>query len=649
MAFTTLWRTDGTMAGTAEVDRFFLNREDEVNPGRRFARGASGEYYYIAEDELYGAELFVSAGQPPFAGVVSDVFLGPVSSAIDNLIAFKDHVYFTAVDGRSGRELYAVNTATDDIFAELTLDLNANESSSIPQDFAVVNGRLVFTAEAGCTGRELYTTDGGAASTIVLEDTAPGPDGIGAFRGASLGDELFYLSGRVGQEKLYRSDGTRDGTSVVTGSGSEVSLPRFVGEPLALSGKLYVPGLTGNNEAVVLSYDPQDGTVTTVASFLEDGFLPFGPPILYALRNGNLGIQVSSSSSNVLYGLDPADNNLDELASLSGEEREVIYVAEDGYAYFPNGTGGGEQIFRTDGTPSGTIRYSALPPQSVEVRVLKADPSSGGLFYTASTGGNGGALFVLTSNGAASTPITYAGGVGVGVTQIAFLEGRTIITGSNSALGNELYVLNAGATQATLLLDIAPGPFSSNPGQFIELDGRLYFTASTDLAGRELWRTDGTSAGTERLSDINPGPADANPLGLFDWNGVLYFCADDGLVGKELWRYDPADPNGMNANNDPNAVPDFCFVVGTDETADLDISLSVYPNPASSEVTVEVDGVDSFELTVFDVAGRAVARSSGLGGQVTLRLENVEAGVYFIRVVDPASGERGTRQVIVRR
>lgn len=86
-------------------------------------------------------------------------------------------------------------------------------------------------------------------------------------------------------------------------------------------------------------------------------------------------------------------------------------------------------------------------------------------------------------------------------------------------------------------------------------DGRVLFAADS-VQGLELWVTDGTAVGTVPLVDIRPGPASSDPDQL-TWHEamrVLVFAADDGVHGRELWLTDgTATGTRLLADIDPGA------------------------------------------------------------------------------------------------
>jgi ELWxxDGT repeat protein len=125
------------------------------------------------------------------------------------------------------------------------------------------------------------------------------------------------------------------------------------------------------------------------------------------------------------------------------------------------------ELWRSDGTPGGTLKITTLPPAS-------SNPAG------------------------ASAPI-----VGV-VGKRLFLSAWTLAT------GYELWLADADTGSASLLKDLdtrvtTTGAVSGTPYSGVEVGGKLLFSAS-DVRGRELWESDGTTAGTKLLANIASEP-----------------------------------------------------------------------------------------------------------------------------------------------
>jgi hypothetical protein len=80
--------------------------------------------------------------------------------------------------------------------------------------------------------------------------------------------------------------------------------------------------------------------------------------------------------------------------------------------------------------------------------------------------------------------------------------------------------------------------------------------------------------------------------------------------------------------------------VGLQETANKNNTLHVYPNPASSFVTIET-GTGSHQISLFDITGKLHRQTMGTGA-VNVSLSGLDKGLYFIQV----DGSKAARLVI---
>ena len=104
----------------------------------------------------------------------------------------------------------------------------------------------------------------------------------------------------------------------------------------------------------------------------------------------------------------------------------------------------------------------------------------------------------------------------------------------------------------------------------------------------------------------------------------------------------------INTNDEEN--PQFIIPVILAVTNDVEENVaqqlaSVYPNPASSQVTLEGENLNS--VAIYNVAGQLV-RIVKLNNMVNTIDMNVEAGVYFFSIYDNAGNNSVQRVVIVK-
>src|SRR5262249_46410769 len=148
------------------------------------------------------------------------------------------------------------------------------------------------------------------------------------------------------------------------------------------------------------------------------------------------------------------------------------------------------------------------------------------LLFTANDGANGDALW--RSDGTpAGTVVVKAISAG----NLIDVSGTLFFTGYDGTTGRELWTSDGTAPGTVLVKDINPsgGAFPA-PYQvtLANVSGTLFFAADDGTTGLELWTSDGTAAGTVLVKDINLGSVTSFPEELTNVNGTLFFQANDG-------------------------------------------------------------------------------------------------------------------------
>jgi ELWxxDGT repeat protein len=146
----------------------------------------------------------------------------------------------------------------------------------------------------------------------------------------------------------------------------------------------------------------------------------------------------------------------------------------------------GRELWKTDGTPEGTVLLEDLWPGSGSSHPSALVNAGGTLFFTANDGVH----------------------------------------------GDELWKSDGTAADTVLVKDIVPGPQSGLLNLPLTAVGSrgLAFAAVNDARSVVLWMSDGTAEGT-RPVDASP----RNPLLPTVSGSRLFFIADEGEHGMELW------------------------------------------------------------------------------------------------------------------
>lgn len=81
---------------------------------------------------------------------------------------------------------------------------------------------------------------------------------------------------------------------------------------------------------------------------------------------------------------------------------------------------------------------------------------------------------------------------------------------------------------------------------------------------------------------------------------------------------------------------------------DSKAQFSMAPNPSEGifTVTLEEEGVSTFDVQVIDVAGRTIYSGTSMTDELSIDLNNQNAGVYFVNV--DAEGKTATRKLMLK-
>jgi hemin uptake protein HemP len=61
-------------------------------------------------------------------------------------------------------------------------------------------------------------------------------------------------------------------------------------------------------------------------------------------------------------------------------------------------------------------------------------------------------------------------------------------------------------------------------------------------------------------------------------------------------------------------------------------AISLFPNPAQSEVTITLPSADAYTVTIISAKGQVISSQEVLGGQGKLALNNLAAGIYLVKI-----------------
>ncbi|MES2800328.1 MAG: ELWxxDGT repeat protein [Bacteroidota bacterium] len=381
--------------------------------------------------------------------------------SIDKLCVANNQLFFFANEANAGYELWKSDGTTAGTTLVKDINPTGNGNGGNAYVFLWANNTLFFSATDGVNGIELWKSDGTEVGTIMIKDLNPGSGGSHPQFGYYFNGELFFdgANGMVTRE-LFKSDGTEAGTVLVKDIGQSTANPSFPTSFIEYNSELYFIARPLGDFTGQFNLYKTDGTEAGTINVNDQVVLNNSAPI--GLHNG--------------------------------------------FLYFAGGSYSNKQLWKSDGTFSGTTLVKEL-----------------------------------NLTGDAFPQYFYS------------FNGLLYFTAKSSASNFELYKTNGTLAGTELVKEInTTVDAGSNPTSLIGYNNTLFFNADDGLSGPELWASDGSEIGTELYYDINPGTV-GSYLGLFlESNNVLYFYAyHSNAAQKGLWKLDNSTAN-LDENNIEN-------------------------------------------------------------------------------------------------
>jgi ELWxxDGT repeat protein len=263
-----LWRSDGTEAGTTMVADVFAgdtNGLSDVN--RTPMANVGGTLYFVANDGASGNALWKTDGTVAGTALVRTFN----TWAPRNLFNVNGTLFFGAGHDDSGLELWKSDgTEAGTVLVKDIAPGNSLASLDEP-GFANIDDTIYFVANDGTTGFELWKSDGTEAGTVLVKDILADGSGLPAAGGLSftvVGNAVyFYANDGVHGRELWKSDGTEAGTALVKDvwAGASSSKTGAFADPVNVSGLLYFSATDGTSAVGLWRTDGTDAGTKLVA------------------------------------------------------------------------------------------------------------------------------------------------------------------------------------------------------------------------------------------------------------------------------------------------------------------------------------------------------------------------------------------------
>lgn len=613
---TTLWKSDGTTAGTAKVADLGASTASFGYVGNLVELNEF--LYFTTYDSDKGTRLWRSDGAEPGTAVLATV--SPGGTAATNwgplqLTVLRNQLLF--VVGEPGVD--AEPWHSDGAGAAGTGPIGgAAAGLNILSPFRVAGGAAYFWGATANGTSELLRTDGTTAGTAVVTAFIPSADISAPADLTAVGATVDFarFDATTRDVQLWQSDGTSNGTVMVSDD-----IPNVSGSGIAWGGLFVRDGkvvFRGEDESDKQPIWQTDGTAAGTVPVTGAGMAEFDAATrgLEAVMNGTRYF-IAGGSFGQPFGLwaDSGSGSnavlVAPLASPGGLGQFPLgMIAVGGRVYFGNNDGvHGYELWESDGTAVGTHMVKDINPgpgygldgfnpeyaTDGSLLYFEARDDVHGLQLWRTDGTDSGTLLLMDND-----PFAHK------------LYGASWNISGLTPIGNEVYFWSLaddkgttdlwktdGTPNGTVLVKSfdspsnGPAPNGTSFGAMAVLNGVMYFSAGDSARDYGLWRSDGTTAGTYAVKNIiiEP-PAVLFPRALIDLtahNGQLFFVANDGAHGFQLWHSD-----GSAAGT--ATVSDFNAGAGTGVTSTLF-------DAAGTLVFAADDGVHGPELWSTDGTG----------------------------------------------
>ena len=651
---TELWKTDGTPQGTVMVRN--------INPGSASSNPANfcnvlGTLYFSADDGQTGRQIWKSSGTSGTTWRVSTLStLGVLGAGIGQIVHLNGRVFFTAGSGipNLGGQVHRVNvagngtvqlgavliadnltpcngkvfftqipqiggpklsfvTSNSNVVTDLkTFPVIPNGPSPIPQKLTVVGSTLYFTAATAAHGRELWRSTGSEAGTVMVQDFHPGAE-------SSL---VNYLC-PAGNSLLFSAYRPSDGIELRVYN---------IGDP---SIRMYAN--IGQRWSYPKSFTPMGNRVYFSAANSVNGLE------LWSSDGTEQGTSMVTEIEQGIGGSDP-----DKLMVITNNGVSILFfVAADAENGF--------ELWKSDGTPQGTLRLSNIGPGAVTGNVGNLTNVNGRLYFTGNPGlATGDRIYRV------KTDLSGVETVGGNIPYADHLEANGSVlyfTQSPAILGPQLCKMQAGVVTVLKSFGFIQGG-NTGPSHLKVVGSTLYFVGYSAAHGRELWKSNGTPATTVRISDIRPGTENAGIGNLVNFEGRLYFTAFSGTsLGDKIYRVN------ANVTGVEEVAPEVYGVQDLEPATERLYYLQLVNGPLPGPYLCKLEGVVATQLHTFELLSPAeavaptelVAAGTGLflnmrtsnNGQELWYSDGTSAGTNQVSDIFVGAGNASVREMKV--
>lgn len=443
---------------------------------------------------------------------------GKQSIVIDN------KVYFTANrlvrtpsngDIKTVYELWKTDGIATEFIKAFSIS-NYTDLTTKTSSLGKFNQNLIFLLN----NSQLWISDGTSNGTKKLKSYDHINDDFYNKKWGVLNNKFYFAAGSYNELELWESDGTEDGTMLLKNLNPTASSnPDFF---TTIANKLF---FRANKNELWQSDGTSAGTAfaQTIPTPAQDFGLK--PEFIYTSSNTLLFTNYDSQHDYELWKSDGQNTallkntNTNSKSSLASDKKVKV-----GKIWFFNGTDHrGAELWKTDGTPEGTVIVKDLNPGAAGINIAEIVALGNTVYFTArfynqntlrlfkSDGTENGTVEIPLSSGTQSLVEPYK--LVVSTEKLFFIGSGKLWASDGTEMGT--YPLQATSN------------YSDLPNTLTAVGNKVFFSLGS------LWVSDGTQTNTKQVFPSYEG-APLSPICFIEFKNKLYFFAGiPGEFGKQ--------------------------------------------------------------------------------------------------------------------
>ncbi|WP_244237994.1 hypothetical protein [Corallococcus terminator] len=399
----TLWKSDGTTAGTVPVKEF----PAQGTTGYRELSGftaVGSQLFFIVGDAVLGREPWVTDGTEAGTRLVVDLTPGSEGSQLSSFAALGGALGFfrtvPVTTPAGGRRLESWRS--DGTAAGTVRVVDFGTQTTLQASTVIAGGVQLFFLQDAVNGTRLWRTDGTATGTYVIKALDAGEPLVSDVRGTTGG--IVFALRDAGNTEIWKSDGTAAGTVRLETFGHVASLLGVLGSHAYVSYgtaddrlRLARVSLSGGGKATVTTLPNPFGGESGAQPYLQIATTA-GSKLYLSVAIGSTGPAPRKVDLWVTDGTAAGTLWLSDGLSTSDENWSPLFNTGSGTLLFGKaGPNDGQEPWVTDGTVANTGRVADIHPDG------GSSPQSfrrigDRIFFVANGGPPGNALWAMPAN-----------------------------------------------------------------------------------------------------------------------------------------------------------------------------------------------------------------------------------------------------------